>query len=38
MSHANACLTGHGRRLLVRRVVDDKRSVAHVAKEMGVSR
>ena len=38
MSHANARLTVHGRRLLVARVVDDGRPVAHVAKELGVSR
>lgn len=38
MSHANARLTLHGRRLLVRRVVQDRRPVAHVAKEMGLSR
>lgn len=38
MSHANARLTLHGRRLLVARVVDDHRPVAHVAKELGVSR
>jgi transposase len=38
VSHANARLTVHGRRLLVQRVIDDGRPVAHVAKEMGVSR
>ena len=38
MSHANARLTLHGRRLLVARVLDDHRPVAHVAKELGVSR
>ena len=38
MPHANARLTVHGRRLLVQRVVDDHRPVAHVAREMGVSR
>lgn len=38
MVHANARLTLHGRRLLVARVVDDRRPVAHVAKELGVSR
>lgn len=38
MSHANARLTPHGRFLLVRRVIDDERPVAHVAKELGVSR
>lgn len=38
MSHANARLTVHGRALLVRRVVSDRRPVSHVAKELGVSR
>jgi transposase InsO family protein len=38
MAHANARLTVHGRLLLVQRVVHDKRPVAHVAKEMGISR
>lgn len=38
MSHANARLTFHGRCLLVRRIRIDGRPVAHVAKEMGVSR
>lgn len=38
MSHANARLTPHGRLLLARRVIDDHRPVAHVAKELGVSR
>lgn len=38
MSHANARLTLHGRRLLVARVIEDDRPVAHVAKELGVSR
>ncbi|GAA3692775.1 hypothetical protein GCM10022377_01550 [Zhihengliuella alba] len=38
MSHANARLTVHGRRLLVARVLDDRRPVSHVAKELGVSR
>jgi transposase InsO family protein len=36
--HANARLTVHGRLLLVQRVVHDGRPVAHVAKELGVSR
>jgi transposase InsO family protein len=36
--HANARLTVHGRALLVSRVVFDRRPVAHVAKELGVSR
>jgi transposase InsO family protein len=31
-------LTVHGRRLLVSRVIDDSRPIAHVAKELGVSR
>lgn len=38
MSHANARLNFHGRCLLVSRVIDDGRPVAHVAKELGVSR
>lgn len=38
MAHANARLTFHGRCLLVRRVRGDGRPVAHVAKELGVSR
>jgi transposase InsO family protein len=38
MSHGNARLTVHGRRLLVKRVRGDGRPVAHVAKEMGISR
>ena len=38
MSHANARLTFHGRFLLVERVIGDHRPVAHVAKELGVSR
>lgn len=38
MSHANARLNIHGRRLLVERVIGDGRPVAHVAKELGVSR
>ncbi|MEV5568813.1 IS481 family transposase [Spirillospora sp. NPDC052269] len=38
MGHANARLTFHGRCLLVRRVVEDGRPVAHVAAELGVSR
>ena len=38
MSHRNARLTVHGRRLLVRRVRDEGQAVAHVAKAMGVSR
>ncbi|MER6069610.1 leucine zipper domain-containing protein [Streptomyces sp. NPDC001817] len=38
MTHADARLTFHGRCLLVRRGVHDLRPVAHVAKELGVSR
>jgi len=38
VSHRNARLTVHGRRLLVERVLVDRRPVAHVAKELGVSR
>ena len=38
MSHANARLTVQGRLLLVQRVIRDRRPVAHVAKELGVSR
>jgi transposase InsO family protein len=38
VSHRNARLTPHGRLMLVRRVLDEERPVAHVAKEMGVSR
>ena len=38
MSHVNARLTVHGRLILVQRVVRDRRPVAHVAKELGVSR
>src|SRR3954453_11494097 len=37
VSHRNARLTVHGRRLLVQRV-DAGRPVAHVAAEMGISR
>ncbi len=38
MVHANARLTQHGRVLLVRRVRVHGRPVAHVAKELGISR
>ena len=38
MSHRNARLTVHGRRLLVHRVRDEGQAIAHVAKAMGVSR
>ncbi|MFC5035085.1 IS481 family transposase [Streptomyces sp. DSM 41987] len=37
MSHRNARLTVHGRRLLIERIVSG-RPVAHVAAEMGISR
>lgn len=38
MSHADARLTLLGRRLLVARVIEDDCRVAHVAKDLGVSR
>lgn len=38
MTHANARLNLHGRRLLVERVIGHSRPVAHVAKELGISR
>ncbi|UTM39957.1 IS481 family transposase (plasmid) [Rhodococcus pyridinivorans] len=38
MAHANARLNAHGRRLLVERVLGHGRPVAHVAKELGISR
>ena len=38
MVHANARLNLHGRRLLVIRVIEHGRPVAHVAEELGVSR
>jgi transposase InsO family protein len=38
VAHANARLNLYGRRLLVERVITDGRPVAHVAKELGVSR
>ena len=38
MSHGNARLNVHGRRLLVQRVRVEGRPVSHVAKEMGISR
>ena len=38
MSHANARLTVHGRLLLVTRIEEQGRPVAHVAAELGVSR
>ncbi|MFI2490533.1 IS481 family transposase [Promicromonospora kroppenstedtii] len=38
MSHANARLTLHGRHILITRVLEDHRPVAHVAKELGISR
>jgi hypothetical protein len=36
--HANARLTVHGRVLLVTRVRVDERPIAHVARELGISR
>ena len=38
VAHANARLNLHGRRLLVERVINHGRPVAHVAKELGISR
>ena len=38
MGHANARLNVHGRRLLVERVIGQRRPVAHVVKELGCSR
>ncbi|WP_459806075.1 IS481 family transposase [Herbidospora sp. RD11066] len=38
MAHANARLTLHGRTLLIQRVRIQGRPVAHVAKELGISR
>jgi transposase InsO family protein len=38
VSHANARLTVYGRAELVRRVVQDQRPVAHVVRELNVSR
>jgi transposase InsO family protein len=38
LSHANARLTVHGRLLLVTRIEEQGRPVAHVAEELGVSR
>ena len=38
MSHVNARLTVHGRALLIERVIGDRRPVAHVARELGISR
>ena len=38
VAHANARLNLHGRRLLVERIITHGRPVAHVAKELGVSR
>ncbi len=38
MSHRNARLTLHGRRLLVARVRDEGMPIAHVARAMGISR
>jgi transposase InsO family protein len=38
LSHRNARLNLHGRLLLIERVVGQRRPVAHVAKELGISR
>jgi transposase InsO family protein len=38
LSHRNARLNLHGRLLLIERVIDQRRPVAHVAKELGISR
>lgn len=38
MSHRNARLNEHGRLLLAQRVIEERRPVAHVAKELGISR
>ncbi|MEU3270466.1 leucine zipper domain-containing protein, partial [Saccharomonospora sp. NPDC006951] len=38
MAHRNARLTVYGRTLLVERVINDRRPVAHVAAELGISR
>jgi transposase InsO family protein len=38
VSHVNARLAPAGRAILIRRVIMDGRPVAHVAKEMGISR
>jgi transposase InsO family protein len=38
MAHGNARLNVHGRTLLITRVLYDRRPVAHVAKELGISR
>jgi transposase len=38
MAHRNAGLTVYARRLLIARVVDEGRPVAHVVKELGCSR
>jgi len=38
LSHANARLTVHGRLLLITRVLRQRRPVAHVAAELGISR
>jgi transposase InsO family protein len=38
VAHANARLNVHGRRLLILRVIEHGRPVAHVAKELGISR
>ncbi|MGW4945621.1 leucine zipper domain-containing protein, partial [Actinoplanes sp. NPDC004185] len=38
MAHRNARLTLHGRRLLIERVIGQRRPVAHVVEELGCSR
>jgi transposase InsO family protein len=38
VSHRNARMNVHGRLLIVSRVIDEGRPVAHVAKELGISR
>lgn len=38
MAHGNARLTVHGRTVLIERVLRDRRPVAHVAAELGISR
>lgn len=38
MAHGNARLNVHGRTLLITRVLYDGRPIAHVAKELGISR
>jgi transposase len=38
VAHVNAGLTVHGRLLLIQRVIGDARPIAHVVRELGVSR